>query len=104
MYIRDSASPLFKKSIFKETGLEIDSFYDDIEKANLRISKYLHHTEILTTETLDAELGFELYFKAENMQKSGSFKARGATNAVLASMIKNQQSFHYYIELLTKIK
>ena len=84
------ASQLFKKFAFKETDQEIDNFYDDIEKANLRISKYLHHTEILTSETLDSELGFELYFKAENMQKSGSFKARGATNAVLASMFKNR--------------
>ena len=68
-----------------QDGMDVEDFYNEIEKAQLRISKYLHDTSVLTSETLDNEVGIELYFKAENMQKSGSFKARGAVNAVLAS-------------------
>lgn len=68
-----------------QDGMDVDDFYNEVEKAQLRISKYLHDTSVLTSETLDNEVGIELYFKAENMQKSGSFKARGAVNAVLAS-------------------
>ncbi|QMW23433.1 pyridoxal-phosphate dependent enzyme [Sandaracinobacteroides saxicola] len=42
----------------------------------------LHRTPILTCRTLDSLTGATLFFKCENFQKTGSFKARGASNAV----------------------
>ena len=57
--------------------------YNDIEKAHKRISEHIHNTPILTSDSLDNELGSNLFFKCENFQKTGSFKIRGATNSIL---------------------
>ena len=57
--------------------------YNDIEKAHKRISNHIHNTPILTSDSLDNELGSNLFFKCENFQKTGSFKIRGATNSIL---------------------
>ena len=57
--------------------------YNDIEKAHQRISDHIHNTPILTSDSLDNELGSNLFFKCENFQKTGSFKIRGATNTIL---------------------
>ena len=57
--------------------------YNDIEKAHQRISDHIHNTPILTSKSLDNELGSNLFFKCENFQKTGSFKIRGATNSIL---------------------
>lgn len=57
---------------------------DDVRTAGARIDPYVHRTPILTSRTVDARFGAEVFFKAENFQKIGAFKARGATNAVLA--------------------
>ena len=57
--------------------------YNDIEKAHQRISEHIHNTPILTSDSLDNELGSNLFFKCENFQKTGSFKIRGATNSIL---------------------
>lgn len=56
---------------------------DDIRVAARRIAPFIHRTPVLTCGTLDAMAGARLYFKCENFQKTGSFKIRGATNAVL---------------------
>lgn len=56
----------------------------DIELAEARIRPYVRRTPVLTSRSLDAETGARLYFKCENFQRSGSFKARGAFNAILA--------------------
>ena len=84
-----------------QDGMDVDDFYNEVEKAQLRISKYLHDTSVLTSETLDNEVGIELYFKAENMQKSGSFKARGAVNAVLASKLQKLAMKIFWFLLIT---
>lgn len=55
----------------------------DIQAAAKRIAPYVHRTPVLTSLSLNEMFGAELYFKAENLQKVGAFKARGATNAVL---------------------
>ena len=57
--------------------------YNDIEKAHQRISDHIHNTPILTSDSLDNELGSNLFFKCENFQKTGSFKIRGATNSIV---------------------
>ena len=55
----------------------------DIRSAAERIQPHLHRTPVVTSATLDRELGATVFAKAENLQRIGAFKARGATNAVL---------------------
>jgi threonine dehydratase len=56
----------------------------DIRVAASRIRGHVHRTPVLTSATLDAELGASVFAKCENLQKVGAFKARGACNAVFA--------------------
>jgi threonine dehydratase len=55
----------------------------NIEDAHLRIQSHIHNTPILTSSKLNALAGAELFFKCENFQKVGAFKARGAINFAL---------------------
>src|SRR4051794_22614635 len=57
---------------------------DSIRSAHDRIRPHIHRTPVLTSSRLDAASGASLFFKCENFQKVGAFKARGATNAVFA--------------------
>ncbi|WP_222984762.1 serine/threonine dehydratase [Flagellimonas meishanensis] len=54
----------------------------DIVKARNRIEGHVRETPILTSSLLNQWLGHEIFFKAENFQKIGAFKARGACNTV----------------------
>ena len=56
----------------------------DIQQAHARIEPYIHRTPILQSQLLNRMIGCELYFKAENFQKIGAFKARGGCNAVFS--------------------
>jgi len=58
--------------------------FDRIRAAHERIRPYIHRTPVLTSSPLDKASGAKLFFKCENLQKVGAFKARGATNAVFA--------------------
>jgi threonine dehydratase len=60
-----------------------------IEEAHARIAPYIHRTPILTSSYIDQLSEAELFFKCENFQKIGAFKARGGLNAVL-SLSKEQ--------------
>ena len=53
-----------------------------IREARARIQDKINRTPVLTSATLDAAADAQLFFKCENFQKMGAFKARGATNAV----------------------
>ncbi len=53
-----------------------------IEQAARRIAPFVHRTPVLTCSALDRMAGRALFFKCENLQKVGAFKARGACNAV----------------------
>src|SRR5256714_4110904 len=57
---------------------------DRVRVAHERIRRYIHRTPVITSERLDAANDASLFFKCENFQKIGAFKARGATNAVFA--------------------
>jgi threonine dehydratase len=59
-------------------GLTIEA----IRAAHERIRDKIHRTPLLTSEVLDNASQMRLFFKCENLQKAGAFKARGATNAV----------------------
>lgn len=58
--------------------------FDDVLEAAERIESYVHRTPILTSRTLNKMVSAELFLKAENLQRIGAFKARGACNAVFA--------------------
>jgi len=58
--------------------------FDRIRAAHERIRAHIHRTPVLTSSRLDEASGASLFFKCENFQKVGAFKARGATNAVFA--------------------
>ncbi|GAB4024871.1 threonine ammonia-lyase [Spirosoma gilvum] len=57
--------------------------YDTIREAHDRIRPYIHRTAVLTNQTIDEQAGASLFFKCENFQKIGAFKARGGLNAIL---------------------
>lgn len=59
------------------------SSLSDIRAAHDRIQPYIHRTPILTSSAINQVAGCEIYFKCENFQKVGAFKARGAANAVV---------------------
>ncbi|AGY58305.1 threo-3-hydroxy-L-aspartate ammonia-lyase [Gloeobacter kilaueensis] len=56
--------------------------YGDIEAAAHRLAGVAHRTPVLTSRTVDALSGAQVYFKCENFQRTGSFKFRGAYNAL----------------------
>ncbi|MGK7391246.1 MAG: threonine ammonia-lyase [Candidatus Cyclobacteriaceae bacterium M2_1C_046] len=56
---------------------------DDILQAYNRIKKQVHQTPVLTSTKLNGLSDAQIFFKCENLQKVGAFKARGALNAVL---------------------
>ncbi|GAA4467762.1 pyridoxal-phosphate dependent enzyme [Nibrella saemangeumensis] len=56
---------------------------DTIQEAHDRIRPYIHRTPVLTNQTINQRAGADIYFKPENFQKIGAFKARGGVNAVL---------------------
>ncbi|HEV2297522.1 MAG TPA: pyridoxal-phosphate dependent enzyme [Candidatus Acidoferrales bacterium] len=55
-----------------------------IRAAHERIRPQIHRTPMFTSESLDKFTGAKLFFKCENLQKTGSFKFRGATNAIFS--------------------
>src|SRR5216110_3211440 len=55
---------------------------DSVRAAHERIRPHIKRTPILTSSRLNEASGASLFFKCENFQKIGAFKARGATNAV----------------------
>ena len=57
---------------------------DRIRAAHERIRPHIHRTPVLTSARLDEASGAKLFFKCENLQKIGAFKARGASNAVFS--------------------
>lgn len=55
----------------------------DIRAAHARIQPFIHRTPIFTSSAINEIAGCEIFFKCENFQKVGAFKARGAANAVM---------------------
>ncbi|XP_047613905.1 serine racemase isoform X2 [Phacochoerus africanus] len=56
--------------------------FADVEKAHVNIRDFIHLTPVLTSSILNQVTGRNLFFKCELFQKTGSFKIRGALNAV----------------------
>jgi threonine dehydratase len=53
-----------------------------IQEAHARIAPRIHRTPVMTSSSLDALAAARFFFKCDNFQKTGSFKIRGATNAI----------------------
>jgi len=58
--------------------------WEAILAAHARISPRIHRTPVLTSSSLNTMTGAQVFFKCENLQKTGSFKIRGASNAILS--------------------
>ncbi len=58
--------------------------WKDIVEAHERIRPLIHRTPVLTSASLNEMAGASLFFKCENLQKTGSFKIRGASNAIFS--------------------
>src|SRR5229473_4729795 len=58
--------------------------WEAILAAHARIAGRIHRTPVLTSASLNAIVGARLFFKCESLQKTGSFKIRGASNAILS--------------------
>src|SRR6478609_2185784 len=56
---------------------------ETLEQAHERIKPYVHRTPVMTSEAINEIAGCSIFFKPENLQKIGAFKARGAMNAAL---------------------
>jgi len=56
--------------------------YDDVVAAAQRIKGHAHRTPVMSSRTMNQEIGAELFFKCENLQRMGAFKFRGAFNAL----------------------
>jgi threonine dehydratase len=57
---------------------------EQIVQAHERIKPYIHRTPVLTSQSIDEVAEAQIFFKGENFQKIGAFKARGAMNATLS--------------------
>ena len=64
--------------------------YADVAAAAARIAGHAHRTPVLTSRTVNARTGAEVFFKCENFQRIGAFKFRGAYNA-LAQLADEQK-------------
>ncbi|WP_020595679.1 threonine ammonia-lyase [Spirosoma panaciterrae] len=64
--------------------------FDTICEAHDRIRPYIHRTPVLTNQTINDLAGASLFFKCENFQKIGAFKARGGLNAIL-QVVQHQE-------------
>ena len=56
---------------------------DIVKNCSDRISKYIHRTPVLTSSAINSIASAKIFFKCENFQRAGSYKIRGATNAIL---------------------
>jgi threonine dehydratase len=63
--------------------LSAEVTFDDVRAASVRTRGIVQRTPVLTSKSFDTEAGVSAFLKAENFQKGGAFKIRGAANFVL---------------------
>jgi threonine dehydratase len=64
----------------------------DVREAASRLKPYVHRTPLLSNHSLSEAIGAEVRLKCENLQRAGSFKIRGAMNALLQLSEKERQN------------
>src|SRR5689334_18925777 len=79
-----STAPTFEATTYQAPS------WKTISESHARIAPRIHRTPILTSASLDSMAGARFFFKCENLQKTGSFKIRGAANAILS--LSNEQA------------
>jgi threonine dehydratase len=67
-----------------ETTMTGTPTVEDLQRAAARIAPHAHVTPVATSRSVDALAGARVFFKCENLQRTGAFKFRGACNAVLS--------------------
>ncbi|HYN20477.1 MAG TPA: pyridoxal-phosphate dependent enzyme [Thermoanaerobaculia bacterium] len=60
------------------TAPSLSVTFADVRAARERIARHVHRTPVLTSRQIDERVGCRVYFKCENLQRVGAFKARGA--------------------------
>ncbi|VDM41360.1 unnamed protein product [Toxocara canis] len=75
--------------------------FDDILRAAERIRPTIHKTPIITSNSIDKLCSKKVFFKCEHLQKTGSFKARGAINAVKLLIDGKKSEFSVYYGVCT---
>jgi len=75
---------------------DLGGWFEHILAAHRRIASHVARTPLLESESLNASLGLRLVVKPESLQKTGSFKARGALNFVLQSQSSANNAFVGY--------
>jgi len=65
--------------------------YDDVARAHLRLAPHAIRTPVMTSSTVDARSGAQVFFKCENFQRMGAFKFRGAFNAMTQLSPENRR-------------
>jgi threonine dehydratase len=55
---------------------------EEIHEAATRVAPHIHRTPLVHSRTFSEQAGVEVYLKCENLQKTGSFKPRGALNRI----------------------
>ena len=65
---------------------------DDVHRAAARIERVAHRTPTITSRTLDQAVGAHVYLKAEPLQRTGSFKFRGAFNKIATLSPEQRQA------------
>jgi threonine dehydratase len=86
-----STAPQVENSSFQPPS------WKTILEAHARIAPRIHRTPVLTSASIDAMTGARVYFKCDNFQKTGSFKIRGATNAIFS--LSNAEAAHGFVTL-----
>ncbi|WP_434772194.1 threo-3-hydroxy-L-aspartate ammonia-lyase [Pseudomonas entomophila] len=66
--------------------------YRDVIEASERLEGVANITPVLTSRTINAEVGAEVFFKCENYQRTGSFKFRGAYNSLTKFTAEQRKS------------
>ncbi|MCJ7853037.1 threo-3-hydroxy-L-aspartate ammonia-lyase [Pseudomonas monteilii] len=66
--------------------------YQDVIEASERLEGAANITPVLTSRTINAEVGAEVFFKCENYQRTGSFKFRGAYNSLAKFTAEQRES------------
>jgi threo-3-hydroxy-L-aspartate ammonia-lyase len=56
--------------------------FENVQAAQKRLKGVAHVTPVMTSRTLNQQVGADVYFKCENLQKTGAFKFRGAYNSI----------------------
>lgn len=76
------------------SNIESNINTEKIKEAHDRIKSFLKKTPVETSSYIDTLAGKNLFFKCENLQKTGSFKTRGALNAVLSKMSLEKSEYN----------